>query len=91
MVKNHGWSWSDTQDFLLKVDANDNEQSLPEYMEEVKKMRITIRNAMMLDGGGSTSFGYRWRDKNGKIAKEYYVDTTRKIPTIVQAWAESPR
>jgi exopolysaccharide biosynthesis protein len=67
------------------------QSGLPQYMQQEKKIQITIANAMMLDGGGSTSFGYRWRDKQGNDVQEpVYVNTTREIPPIVQTWAESP-
>jgi hypothetical protein len=85
-VQGGGWTWNETRDFFTT--------GLPAYMQQTRKVTISINDAMMLDGGGSTSFKYRWKDASGNPVQggdPPPVNTTREIPDIVHVWAKSPK
>ncbi|MCS6861785.1 MAG: phosphodiester glycosidase family protein [Abditibacteriales bacterium] len=81
-----GWTWNETRDFFTT--------GLSAYMQQMQKVTIRISDAMMLDGGGSTSFKYRWKDASGNPVQGWDpppINTSRKIPDIVHVWAKSPK
>ena len=52
---------------------NDEKWGLPTLVKQHplgKNLNIKIRNALMLDGGGSTQFAYLRKDKNGNVVEE---------------------
>lgn len=93
MVATSEASWTTTADFFS------NSGSLRSEMKRLWGENVTIEYALMLDGGGSTSYSLRARDAKGSIITrkiggqsirlDQHLQTSRKIHNIVRAEAST--
>jgi len=106
--ENWGVSWGEVVTFLHQELPRWMREDLPRFVENepayegarVSPQDIVIRDAIMLDGGGSTQFIWRWARKRirrdgsyvtyNRPEPEGYTVEGRKVPTLVDAYAEAP-
>lgn len=82
-----GATWEDVQSFLITT--------LPQLIQQQYKKTITISNAVMMDGGGSVQFAYRWQHSDGSILKSDndapQGDNDRAIPSAISVYATTDK
>ena len=102
---NRGVTWQETVNFFQNELPRWMRDVLPSFVRNepayegasVSPQVITIQDAIMLDGGGSTQFIWIWaqrrRQQDGSWVdriRRYYAGQGREVPTLLEASAQAP-
>ena len=102
---NRGVTWQETVDFFRTELPRWMRQDLPMFVANepayggamVAPQIITVQDAIMLDGGSSTQFIWRWAQRRRRPdgswvppIQRFYVGQGAEVPTLLEAHANAP-